>query len=98
RQPDASVDVWLLRGEICAALDQREAEIESYIKATKVDPKNVAAWLALALARVALKRHEKALEAADQALLLAPFDGKVQKVRGTILTALGQATAAVAAF
>jgi tetratricopeptide (TPR) repeat protein len=98
KQPDASADVWMLRAEICAALDQREAEIDSYTKATKAEPKNVSAWLALALARAAMKRHEKALDAADQALLLAPFDGKVQKIRGQLLMGLGQGTAAVAAF
>lgn len=98
RKPDAPVDVWMLRGEICAALDQHEAEIESYTKATKLDPKSVPAWLALANARAALKRLERALDAADQALLLAPFDGLVQKTRGKILLALMQGSAAVSAF
>ena len=98
KQPDANVDVWMLRGRICAALDQREAEIESYTKATKIDPKSVPAWLALANARVALKRLERGLDAADQALLLSPYDATVQKTRGRILLALMQGTAAVSAF
>jgi tetratricopeptide (TPR) repeat protein len=96
--PDVSADVWMIRGEICAALDQGDAEITSYEHATKCDPKNVPAWLALAKARVRMKRLERALDAADQALLLAPFDGDVQKLRGKILVALKQETAAVAAF
>jgi tetratricopeptide (TPR) repeat protein len=98
KQPDAGIDVWMLRGRICAALDQRDAEIASYEKATKLDPKSVPAWLALAVARVWLKRLERALDAADQALLLAPFDGNVQKLRGVILMGLMQGSAAVAAF
>lgn len=98
KQPDAGVDVWMLRGQICGALDQREAEIESYTKATKVDPKSVPAWLALANARVAMKRLDRGLDAADQALLLAPYDATVQKTRGRILLALMQGTAAVSAF
>jgi tetratricopeptide (TPR) repeat protein len=88
----------MIRGEICAALDQGEEEITSYERATKCEPKNVPAWIALAKARVRMKRLERGLDAADQAQLLAPFDGAVQKLRGKILVALKQDSAAIAAF
>lgn len=96
--PEPTLDAWMLRGRICRALDQSEAEIASYDRATKADPKSVPAWMALAQARATMKRLERALDAADQALLLAPFDGQVQKLRGKILMALLQGTAAVSAF
>lgn len=98
KQPDATVEVWMLRAEICAALDQREAQIESCTKATKIDPKSVPAWLALAKARASMKLLDRALDAADQALVLSPYDGNVQKLRGTILLALMQGGPAVSAL
>lgn len=96
--PEVSLDVWMLRGAICAGLDQKDAEITSYERATRVDPKSVPAWMALSKARLRAKRPERALEAADQAQRLAPFDPNVQKLRGTLLLGLMQGAPAVQAF
>lgn len=98
KAPDAKSQVWMLRGAICTALTQHEAAVTSYERATKADPKSVEAWLGLAKSRVDSKALERGLDAADQALRLAPFDGAVQKLRGRILIALMQGTAAVTAF
>ena len=98
KQKEVAVEVWMLRGKICAALTQADAAIESFEKATKAAPTFVPAWIELAKANLEARRYERALAVSDKAVKTAPTDSDLHKLRGQALLALKRPGEAVTAL
>jgi len=85
-----ALDAWV-RGRVHTA-EEAASEV------VRVDPSQVEGWRILALARLALGRHEAAAEASEPLALLATHDPEACLLRGRLAVETGDAGAAGAAY
>jgi tetratricopeptide (TPR) repeat protein/transglutaminase-like putative cysteine protease len=89
---DPRLDRWLVTEMLDAGRWEQAATIAR--RAVKADPQVPERWIALSRAEAGRERHARALEAADEALRIWPFDEDAMTERTTALAHLNRKTEA----
>jgi len=79
-------------GEVLMDLDDTEGALEAYTEAARLTPKDVAAWLNLAVAARARGSYGYAVTATRKAAQLSPFNAEIHLRLGNLLLELHRAT------
>ncbi|MDP6544103.1 MAG: tetratricopeptide repeat protein [Phycisphaerae bacterium] len=79
-------------GEVLMDLDDTEGALEAYTEAARLTPKDVAAWLNLAVAARAHGSYGYAVTATRKAAQLSPFNAEIHLRLGNLLLELHRAT------
>jgi len=79
-------------GEVLMDLDDTEGALKAYTEAARLTPKDVAAWLNLAVAARARGSYGYAVTATRKAAQLSPFNAEIHLRLGNLLLELHRAT------